>query len=218
MSLANFENPFTTRFATVCVTLLLGGCSLFGVRTVEEASYVTVESSDDIEIRDYDPLVVVETFVEADFEDAGKRAFGKLFAYISGENRARQEIEMTAPVVASQDGGGESIEMTAPVIADKATQGWRFAFVLPARYTLDSAPVPLGNELRLRAIEPRRIAVLTYSGLRSESKFEHHAARLGDWIAKNGLEALSGPSYAGYDPPWTLPFLRRNEIMITIAR
>ncbi len=208
----------TTRIAAVCATLLLGGCSLFGVRTVEEAGYVVIDSSGDIELRDYAPMVVVETFVKADFDDAGNRAFGKLFAYISGENRAQQEIEMTAPVVASQDETGESIEMTAPVIADKGATGWRFAFVLPARYTLDSAPLPLRDDVRLRALEPRRIAVLTYSGLRSERKFEHNTTRLNDWLAGKGLEALSGPSYAGYDPPWTLPFLRRNEVMITVAR
>ena len=218
MALRYFGNPVTTRLATVCATLLLGGCSLVGVRTVEEAGYAIVEASGDIEIRDYDPLVVVETFVEADFEDAGNRAFGKLFAYISGENRARQAIEMTAPVVASEDDGGESIEMTAPVIADKAVTGWRFAFVLPARFTIDSAPLPLRDDVRLRALESRRIAVLTYSGLRSESRFERNYARLNDWISAQGLEALSGPSYAGYDPPWTLPFLRRNEIMITVGR
>ncbi len=208
----------TTRVATVCATLLLGGCSLFGVRTVEEAGYVVVDSSGDIELRDYAPMVVVETFVRDDFDDAGNRAFGRLFAYISGENRAQQEIEMTAPVVASQDDTGESIEMTAPVIADKGATGWRFAFVLPARYTLESAPLPLRDDVRLRALEPRRIAVLTYSGLRSESRFERNYARLNDWISAQGLEALSGPSYAGYDPPWTLPFLRRNEIMITVGR
>lgn len=210
--------PATTRLAIICTSLLLGGCSVFGVRTVEEAGYDLVMASGDIEVRDYHSMVVVETFVEANFEDAGNRAFGRLFAYISGENRSRQDIEMTAPVVASQDDSGESIAMTAPVIADKAVTGWRFAFVLPASYTIDSAPEPLRDDVRLRALQPRRIAVLTYSGLRSERKFEQNFARLSDWLEQNGLDAMSGPSYAGYDPPWTLPFLRRNEIMIQVNR
>jgi hypothetical protein len=200
---------------TSLFALALGGCSLFGIRTAEEADYVVVETRNEFELRDYAALVTVETTVDAAFEDAGKRAFGKLFAYISGENRAREEIEMTTPVVASAD-GGESIAMTAPVTAARERQGWRYSFVLPARYTIETAPLPLRDDVGLAGIEPRRVAVLTFSGTWRESTFDENLGRLRDWIERNRLEIASAPRYASYDPPWAIPFLRRNEIMIDV--
>ena len=202
---------------TALVTLALGGCSLLGIRTAEEAAYVVLSNQDDIELREYAAYVTVETTVDADFKDAGNRAFRKLFGYISGENRARQSIEMTAPVIASETGtGGESIEMTAPVITSKQPGGWRYAFVLPARYTIDNAPLPVHDDLRLVENKPKRVAVLTFTGSWKESRFREQLGRLNGWLESNQLESASMPRFAGYDPPWALPFLRRNEIMIDI--
>ncbi len=203
--------------ATVAV-LLLSGCSLFGIRSVEEAAYVVVDRQGDIELRDYSGYITVETIVDGDFEDAGKLAFKRLFGYISGENRARKNIDMTAPVIASEadEIDGVSIEMTAPVIAEQDRRGWRYAFVLPAGYTMDNAPLPLPEDVSLAEIEPRRVAVLSFSGSWNAATFRDNLARLRGWIERNRLEAASSPRYAGYDPPWTIPFLRRNEIMIDV--
>ena len=203
---------------TALIAAVLSGCSLLGIRTVEEAGYEVVETQGDIELREYAAYVAVETTVDADFEDAGNRAFRKLFAYISGENRARQSIDMTAPVIARETDAakGESIDMTAPVIAAQDRRGWRYAFVLPAGYSIENAPLPLREDVSLAEIEPRRVAVLTFSGSWNESTFNARLERLRDWIEINQLEADSSPRFAGYDPPWTIPFLRRNEIMIDV--
>jgi len=199
-------------------TLALGGCSLLGIRTAEEAPYVVISTQDNIELREYSAYVTVETTVDADFKDAGNRAFRKLFDYISGENRARQNIDMTAPVIASEAAtdGSESIEMTAPVVATSERSGWRYAFVLPARYTIDNAPLPVSGDLRLVENKPKRVAVLTFTGSWRESNFKEQLDRLQDWIESNQLQSASLPRFAGYDPPWAIPFLRRNEIMIDI--
>ena len=203
---------------TALATLALGGCSLLGIRTAEEAAYVVVSNQDDIELREYAAYVTVETTVDAAFKEAGNRAFRKLFRYISGENRARQSIEMTAPVIASETGtgSGESIEMTVPVVTTRQQDGWRYAFVLPARYTIDNAPLPVREDLRLVENKPRRVAVLTFTGSWKEPSFRDQVDRLNDWIESNQLESASAPRFAGYDPPWAIPFLRRNEIMIDI--
>lgn len=197
------------------LTVALGGCSLFGIRTTEEAGYVLVEAEDEFELRDYTAQVTVETTVDANFEDAGNRAFRKLFAYISGENRAAESIEMTAPVIASE-AGGESIAMTVPVMAAQDRQGWRYAFVLPASYSADTAPLPLRDDVRIAETDRRRVAVLTFTGPWRQSTFNKNLDRLRDWIERSDLEIASPPSFASYDPPWTIPFLRRNEIIIDV--
>lgn len=211
-------NRYIRPVGAALLAALLSGCSLFGIRTVEEAGYQVIETQGDIELRDYAAYVAVETTVEADFEDTGNRAFRKLFGYISGENRARQNIDMTAPVIASEANAnpGESIDMTAPVIAEQDQGGWRYAFVLPAGYSIDNAPMPLREDVRLAEFEPRRVAVLTFSGSWNQSRFNQNLERLRGWLERNQLEAASLPRFAGYDPPWTLPFLRRNEIMIDL--
>lgn len=202
----------------VCIILLQSGCSLVGIRSVEEANYSVLKNQDQFEIREYEALVVAETLVNTGFDEAGKVAFKRLFGYISGDNSAASEIAMTAPVMALKQNleKGEKISMTAPVTGQKSALGWRFAFVLPATYTLESAPLPESPEVRLVLVPARKVAVKRYSGSWSETAYETNLKLLQDWMQQNRLEADSLPSVAGYDPPWTLPFLRRNEIMIDV--
>ena len=203
---------------TVLVLLLQSGCSVFGIRGTEQAAYSVIEQQDQFELRAYEPLVIAQTFVDSDFDQAGKIAFGRLFGYISGDNTATSEIAMTAPVMALQPDSeaGETISMTAPVTAEKSSRGWRFAFVLPAGYRLDNAPTPTSEEVTLATVPARRVAVKRYSGWWNEASYRENLQLLQDWMRQNKLEADSQPRYAGYDPPWTLPFLRRNEVMIDI--
>lgn len=212
------HNPLRTIVA-VAVLLLQTGCSVFGIRSAEEASYVVLEQQGDFELREYASLVVVETTIDGEFKDAGGQAFKRLFGYISGENNGSQKIAMTAPVIASTEGDadGEKIDMTAPVIAEEQQGGWRYAFVLPAGYTLDSAPTPLNPDVRIREIKTRRVAALSYSGRWNQSAFGEHAKRLLDWLQLKQIEPASLPRSAAYDPPWTIPFLRRNEVLVDLG-
>jgi len=200
------------------VVLIQSGCSVFGIRSAEEASYVVLDEQGEFQLREYARLVVVETTIDTEFKEAGNEAFGRLFGYISGENRGSRKIAMTAPVIASEDdsANGEPIDMTTPVIAGQDAGGWRFAFVLPDGYTLDNSPIPLNPSIRLVEIAPKRVAVARYSGTWNEVAFRDNSARLQTWMQKNQLEAASLPRVAGYDPPWTIPFLRRNEVMIDV--
>lgn len=153
----DWNKPLTPVLIGIICFFFTTGCSVFGIRTSEEARYHVLAEYDQIEIREYEALVVVETDVVGSYNEAGNIAFKKLFGYISGENGSQSKIAMTA-LVMSREGNafdGEKIAMTSPVIGVK-------------------------------------------------------------WIRSNGLERLSTPRSAGYDPPWTIPFLRRNEIMIDI--
>jgi len=189
-----------------------------GIRSTEEPNYSVLQQEDRFEVRDYESLVVAETLVDANFDDAGSIAFKRLFGYISGDNAAASSISMTAPVMALDENrsSGENISMTAPVTGQQTDLGWRFAFVLPADYTLETAPVPSNTSVKLKQIPARKVAVVRYTGSWSETAYDENLALLQQWMTRNRLEAVSLPRVAGYDPPWTLPFLRRNEVMIDI--
>jgi hypothetical protein len=199
--------------------VLTTGCSVFGVNyNTEEPSYRVLEADNDFEVRLYDSMVVAATTVNGSFDSAGNRAFGALFGYISGENVTNSKIAMTAPVIADQAGAaeGRKIPMTAPVLRESNDQGWRYLFVLPEEFSLENAPAPLNEQVKLTAEPAKKIAVLRYSGSMDEQKLEQKVSQLQQWIADNQLVAVSQPRWAGYNPPWTLPFLRRNEVMIEV--
>jgi hypothetical protein len=194
------------------------GCSVFGIRTSEEPNYMLIGGYGQFEIREYEEFVVVETDVNASYTEAGNIAFKKLFAYISGENLSKTKIAMTAPVISKNGNAlaGEKISMTSPVLGKRQAEGWRYSFVLPAIYTLDNAPLPSNPEVKLAVIPRKKVAVIRYSGSWKEQTMREKSKELVKWVHANGLERLSRPRSAGYDPPWTLPFLRRNEIMIDV--
>ncbi|MBT8435617.1 MAG: heme-binding protein [Gammaproteobacteria bacterium] len=210
--------PLTRSLAAIFILLFLSGCSLVGIRSAEEANYSVLDNQDKFEVREYDAMLVTETLVDASFDEAGNIAFKRLFGYISGDNVSASEIAMTAPVLAVDENSssGEKISMTAPVTGEKSGPGWRFAFVLPAEYTLETAPAPNNSAINLVPVPARKVAVVRYSGTRSETAYETHLKLLQDWMQQNRYQPDSLPRFAGYDPPWTLPFLRRNEVLIDI--
>ena len=200
------------------IILLQSGCSLVGIRSTGEPDYSVLQSDELFEVREYETLVVAETLVDASFDDAGGIAFRRLFGYISGDNEAATEIAMTAPVMARDENNsdGEKISMTAPVTGQETALGWRFAFVLPSSYTLENAPMPTNPEVKLKQVPTRKVAVVRYSGSWNKAGYEENLKLLQQWMLQSQLKADSLPRVAGYDPPWTLPFLRRNEVMIDV--
>jgi effector-binding domain-containing protein len=181
---------------------------------IEEAEYKVLKSSNKIELRDYAPHIVAETFVEGNLEDAGSKAFKKLFKYISGDNRSRAKVEMTAPV--SQEPAGEKISMTAPVGQQLVKGKWAVSFMMPASYTLATLPEPIDPAVTLRMVPARKMAVIRYSGLWSEKNYLENKQELELWIKETGLTIVGDPVWARYNPPFTPWFMRRNEIMIPV--
>jgi hypothetical protein len=181
---------------------------------VEEAKYTLVEKDGDFEIRNYAPQIVAETLVEGDLEDAGSRAFRRLFRYITGNNRPQAKIAMTAPV--SQEPAGQEIAMTAPVARQAVGDSWAVSFMMPAGYDLASLPEPLDSTVYLREIPARRMAVIRYSGSWSRKSYREHLAQLEEWMDRRQLEPAGAPVWARYDAPFKPWFLRRNEILYPV--
>ena len=122
---------------------------------------------------------------------------------------------MTAPV--SQEQPGEKIAMTAPVSQQRAQGQWAVSFMMPAEYTLETLPAPLDPRITLRQVPARRVAAVRYSGFWSEEKYRLHREKLEQWLAASGLAASGEPVWARYNAPFTLWFLRRNEVLIPVA-
>lgn len=198
--------------AVVCAGgLLVPG----GALAVEEPEYEVVASHGELELRRYAPMILAETRVEADFEGAGNEAFRRLFRYISGDNRAQAKIAMTAPVV--QEAASRKIAMTAPVVQEADEEGWRVAFVLPAEFSWETAPLPTDSRVALRLVPERTVAALRFSGTWGEERFAEHERRLRALIAEHGLEPAGEAVSARYNPPFTPWFMRRNEVLIPVV-
>ena len=197
--------------------LLLVATLLTGVRAmaIEEAPYTVIKASGIFELRDYEPHILAETLVDGTLEDAGNKAFRRLFNYISGANHSRSSIAMTSPV--SQERPGEKISMTAPVGQIRSSDKWAVSFMMPASYTLATLPIPDDSSITLRQVPARRMAAVRYSGTWSEENYRDNREKLERWIRDNGFEITGEPVWARYNPPFTLWFLRRNEILIPVA-
>lgn len=180
----------------------------------EKLAYRTIEQDDQFELRLIEPHVVAETFVEGDFERVGNEGFRRLVSYIGGANRSQARISMTAPVV--QEPASEKISMTAPVAQEKVGDRYRITFLMPSKYTLENLPQPTDTRIRLRAEQKRRVAAIRYSGFWSRSRYDDHERKLREWIDERGLEPISEPVWARYDPPFMPWFLRRNEVVIEV--
>jgi effector-binding domain-containing protein len=184
------------------------------VMAIEEATYTVVEKDNKFEIRDYTPYILAETIVEGNLKDAGNKAFRILFRYISGANRSRKKVAMTAPV--SQRPQGEKIEMTAPVGQRPVQENWAVSFMMPSSYSLKTLPEPEDPNITLRQVPARRMAVVRYSGFWSEKGYLRCKSELESWIQERGLTIVGDPIWARYNSPFTPWFLRRNEILIPI--
>jgi len=194
------------------VTILLTG--VMKVMATEEAPYKVLKSDDIFELREYAPHILAEVVVDGDLEGAGNKAFRRLFRYISGDNRTRDKISMTAPV--SQESQGEKIAMTAPVGQEKVQGKWAVSFMMPALYTMETLPVPDDPNISLRQVPARTVAAVRYSGFWSEGKYLFNKEKLEAWMRDKKYTAVGEPVWARYNPPFTLWFMRRNEILIPV--
>jgi len=200
------------RTVFAATVMIFGGADSMAI---EEAAYAVVREEDRFEIRDYAPHILAEIIVEGGLEEAGSKAFNRLFQYISGNNRSRAKVPMTAPV--SQEPMGEKIAMTAPVGQQRDEGSWAVSFMMPASYTLETIPEPLDPEVTLRQVPARRLAAVRYSGFWNEKGYLRHKGELESWIEGLELSIVGDPIWARYDPPFMPWFLRRNEVLIPVA-
>ena len=189
--------------------------------SIETPSYTVLAKSWPIEYRRYEPYLVAETLVENDgrYKDAGNEGFRRLFRYITGSNTRQQKIAMTAPVEQSTAvaGTGSKIAMTAPVEQSPAPEGWAVSFMVPSAFTIDTVPQPTDPRVRIRQVPAEVRAVLRYSGRWTDGLFASKRQELIRLLAEQGVEVDGVPQTALYDPPYKLPFMRRNEIQVRVS-
>jgi hypothetical protein len=201
------------------VTILFGLLVNTYAMATEEPKFSLIEKNGDFELRLYKPMVIAETYEDGSLSEASNAGFRLIAAYIFGGNKSRKDslpekIAMTAPI--TLESNSQKIAMTAPVVVESKDNRWRVHFVMPAEYTLNSLPIPNDSRVSLREIAEQKTAVIVFSGLAGEDKVKDKTAELNVWIKSKGLETTSTSKLARYNPPWTLPFLRRNEILIDI--
>jgi len=202
---------YNIKITAVIVLILFG---IIDAMAIEEAKYTVIKQEDKFELRDYAPHILAETIVEGNLEDAGNLAFKRLFRYISGDNRTSDKVAMTAPV--AQQAAGEKINMTAPVGQQQINENWAVSFMMPDSYTMQTIPEPDDSTVTLRQVPARRMAAVRYSGLWSEKNYLENKAALESWIQRMELIIKGEPIWARYNAPFSLWFLRRNEILIPI--
>ncbi len=174
---------------------------MFGHSGVEIAPYELLEKEDALELRHYERLVLVTTAMSSGMNDQSD-PFNKLFDYISGENESTKEIPMTAPVFLDQT--GEASEF--------------MSFVLPENFSIENAPLPQDPAVKLEGIVNYTVAAITFSGSFNQDNINAHKIILEEWIARKGFKKKGAAKAAGYNPPFTIPALRRNEVLIPVAK
>lgn len=188
------------------------------VMAIEEPEYQVIKEFEEFELRHYPAYLVAEVDVQGDFDDAGNQAFRILAGYIFGDNSVAEEMAMTAPVESRRTNTSEKMAMTAPVTSTSAAERDRmtFAFVMEREYTLDTLPVPNDDRIRIREMPERTMAVRRYSGRWTEKNYLRNQDVLLSALVVNGIHTSGNPTLARYNSPFSLPFLRRNEVMIEV--
>ena len=198
----------------VCGSILVG-CAMVGpiMSDVEKPKYQATALVNEIELRSYDPMLVAVVQVSGNRKDAISEGFRVLADYIFGNNTLDQNISMTAPV---EQQGGQMISMTAPVQQQQGSNSWMISFVMPKKFTLKTIPKPNNKMVKINEVPAQRFVTIRFSGTNSDANIERAESALFNYIAQNKINVTGAPKYAFYNPPWTLPFMRRNEIMMQL--
>jgi hypothetical protein len=195
------------------ITLTFTGATM----AIEEPKYTVLEKTPPFELRAYAPMILAEVQVEGDLDEASSQGFRLIAGYIFGQNQVSEKIAMTVPVaVEEQAPKSAKIAMTAPVNIESNAGKWTVSFVMPSEYTMESLPKPLNPRVQLRQIPAVKRAVIIFTGFNSENKVAEKTLELEEWMKSKNLQAVGVPKFARYNPPWSIPFLRRNEIMIDV--
>jgi len=185
---------------------------------VEQAQYSVIKKTSDYEIREYPAHIEAQTTVQGSYENALNQGFSIVAGYIFGGNVRKQSIAMTAPVAERkvEVSQSEKIAMTAPVTVSDQGDMHTISFVVPSSYTLESLPTPTDARVKLVSVPAQKVAVLGFSWYRNTSRVLSMQKQLMGDLSRDGISTLGQPSYAGYNAPWTPPWLIRNEVLVQI--
>lgn len=200
--------------------LIVGGVVLVAVlwgpimSNVEQPKYDVVLKDGAIEVRDYAPQIIAQVKVGGTRDEAISKGFKKVAGYIFGGNQKAESVAMTAPVLQTKS---EKIAMTAPVTQQKEGSVWTVAFIMPSSYTMATLPKPEDADVQLMEVPAQRKVALRFSGFYGDEKLKQKTADLMAYVQTHNLTPVGEVTYAFYNPPWTLPPLRRNEVMVGVG-
>jgi effector-binding domain-containing protein len=180
----------------------------------EEPAFEVLQKSGDIEIRQYPSVIAAEVTVSGTRDEAANKAFRILAGYIFGKNVSRDKVAMTVPV--TEQKSTEKIAMTVPVTSVKADDEMIMRFYMPSKYTLESLPEAVDKRIKFLKLPAVRYAVIRFSGFASEGNIESHESKLRDYLKNKDIAPHGQAVRAFYNPPWTLPFMRRNEVWLPL--
>ena len=186
---------------------------------IDEPTYTVVQKTDVFELRQYAPYLVAEVLVPGPASEAGSQGFKLLGGYIFGNNKGERKLAMTAPVTqtpASAPPVPTKLEMTAPVTQAAAPGGFLVQFVMPKGYTLATLPEPLDAAVKLREVPGNTLAVIRFSGTWAQSTYNAQLETLRAALDEAGIATQGEPISSRYNSPFSLPFLRRNEIWLKV--
>jgi hypothetical protein len=190
----------------------------FGIRLEEEPSYqIITKLGSDAEIRRYGPTIHAQTEIDGSREDAANEGFRRLASYIFGENHGNKQISMTTPVL-EEDATGEQVSMTTPVLQSRNGGRWMISFILPSEFTVSTAPIPNDDRVKVVEVGSSTVATLRYSGNNTDEKMTKYSAELLELVKQSGWRPTSDVRCAQYDQPFAIPFLKRNEVQVEVAR
>ena len=181
---------------------------------VEQPDYKVTMTEGAIEIRSYGPIIAAEAEVKGERKAAISEGFRLIAAYIFGANKPNAKIAMTAPV---QQQGAQKVAMTTPVTQQATGDRWMVRFIMPSSWTLETLPAPNDPRVTLKPIPAKRLLAIRFSGTPSDGLIQSKTDELRRYAADKKLATTGEPLLAFYNPPWTLPFFRRNEVMLELA-
>jgi len=202
------------------MTIFLGSIAM----AIEKIEYDVIRSSPPFELRSYKEYLHASVTISEDFQEAGDKAFSILFKYISGENISAGKIKMTAPVtqekVEGQEEKAHKIKMTAPVTQESLPDlGYKISFVMPKKWTLKTLPKPKDESIKIEEVPQKTMASIRYTGRWTTSGYKKNLKKLKAWIdSQQDLVQTGEPIWARYNSPFSLWFLRRNEVLIEVNR
>lgn len=201
----------------LAIIVILALWTLWGYYSskVEQAEYTVLEKRDGYEIREYPAHIVAQTTIKGNYDAALNEGFSIVAGYIFGGNVKKQGIAMTAPVT-SEQGVPEKIAMTAPVQAMEEGDARIISFVMPKSYTMDTLPTPTDSRVKIVQVPPKKVAVIRFSWFRSSDRIKEKEADLLAALTRDEVQVIGGLTYAGYNAPWTPPWMTRNEVMVEV--
>ena len=205
---------YTTAGIVIVIVILWSAWGYFSSR-VENAQYSVVESRSDYEVRLYPEHIVAQATVKGSHSDSLNEGFRIVAGYIFGGNTRREDISMTAPVI-EKSSKSESIAMTAPVTSSEEGESHTIAFGMPRSYTLETLPTPTDPRVKIVTIPEKKMAALRFSWIRTDARVQSKKQELLQALQRDNQIIIGEPQYAGYNAPWTPPWMSRNEVLVEI--